>query len=158
MNLAQRVRTSLDNPNSLSTIGLNTLLQELAQQKETDALVRIWDIRNGRPISEQTWKDIERLHALGKGNIPNGTIVIPQDRIRLAPARRLHKICKGRIISYRSNAALQHLQKAIEYVTTHSDFQHMERSLQVKTLQKDLDIDNAAARGLITKLKIKKLI
>ena len=75
---------------------LNTLLQELAKAGETDALVRVWDTRGARKITDATWNALYALHDRGKGRVPEGTIHPPADRARLKPSRRLHKIVKGR--------------------------------------------------------------
>ena len=78
----------------ISVDDFNKLLQDLATARETDALVRIWDMRGKIPISKETWTAMLQLHSLGKGRVPEGTIHPPHDRRRLPPARRLHKICK----------------------------------------------------------------
>lgn len=89
-----QVMAILQNPSILTTESLNTILTQLANEKETDALVRIWDLKATHIVNTDTKKAIIKLHNLGKGNIPNGTIHPPEDRRRLSPARRLHKICK----------------------------------------------------------------
>ena len=78
----------------LATAELNRLLQDLASASETDALVRVWDTRGKNHIAAETWAAMLKLHSLGKGKVPEGTIHPPADRRRLAPPRRLHKICK----------------------------------------------------------------
>jgi hypothetical protein len=95
MNLNERTHVALKN--ALTGVELNKLLQDLAHANETDALVRVWDTRGQTLISNETWNAMIQLHNLGKGNIPSGTIHPPADRRRLAPARRLHKICKFKV-------------------------------------------------------------
>jgi hypothetical protein len=88
------VMSILQDPSILTTESLNNILTLLANAKETDALVRIWDLKEKHLVNTDTKRAIMQLHNLGKGKIPNGTIHPPEDRRRLAPARRLHKICK----------------------------------------------------------------
>lgn len=137
-------------------VELNDLLSTLAHMKETDALIRVWDTRGRQPIYNGTWHAIEQLHDLGKGKIPRGTILLPADRTRLAPARRLHKIVKGRIIHNRSEAAKPHMDSARRYVQDHPEYCKLKRHEQVKFLRTGLGVSNDAARGLVTKLKQKK--
>lgn len=92
--LEQRVYSVLNTGDELTANELNKLLQDLADSCETTALVRVWDMRGSKLISEITWQSMDKLHNLGKGNIPIGTIIPPVDRRRLAAPRRLHKICK----------------------------------------------------------------
>lgn len=75
---------------------LNKLLQDLAENLETDALIRVWDTKLNNNITHDTWNALIKLHNMGKGKIPSGTIHPPTDRRRLDPVRRLHKICKGK--------------------------------------------------------------
>jgi hypothetical protein len=156
MSLEQRVKDAM--AGAMASSDLNTLLQDLANNKETDALVRVWDTRGTTPITLDTWTAIEKLHNLGKGRIPVGTIIMPADRTRLPAPRRLHKIIKGRIISARSDAAKEHLPAAMEYVRTHSELNGLHRSMQAKALQKALSVNMDTARGLVTKLRCKKLL
>jgi hypothetical protein len=92
MDLTARTMHAL--ANSLNVDELNRLLIDLAKAKETDALVRVWDTRGSHRIDDETWKAMIELHNMGKGRVPEGTIHPPADRRRLAPPRRLHKICK----------------------------------------------------------------
>ena len=156
MAMRQRVHNALYS--SVSASEINTLLQELATLKETDALVRVWDMRGSKTITPETWKAIEKLHNLGKGNIPEGTIIMPSDRPRLAASRRLHKIVKGKIVSARSDAAKEHLPTAMQYLRNHPELNDKQRSVQVATLKEALSIAADTARGLVTKLKQKKLL
>lgn len=158
MDLEQRVHEALV-AGILPAIELNNLLQDLARNKETDALVRIWDIRGTRPeIYPETWRLLENLHNLGKGKIPVGTIIMPVDRARLSAPRRLHKIVKGKIISERSEAAKQHIDTAIEYIKSHPELKGKDRSDQVKSLRDGLNVKVDVARGLVTKLKQKSFL
>jgi len=136
-------------------IELNMLLRDLASSKETDALIRIWDIRGTYKIEPETMTAIEILHDMGKGRIPQGTIIIPSDRTRLAPARRLHKICKGKILHERSQAALEHIDDAMKYVSNNPRYLSFDRGMQIKELKKNLNVSNDIARGLVTKIKQK---
>lgn len=96
MDLTDRTLTMI-NMHAIDNDQINDLLKELALAKETDALVRVWDLRDrvrNWKVYPDTWKAMMDLHAQGKGKVPNGTIHPPADRRRLAPSRRLHKICK----------------------------------------------------------------
>lgn len=98
MDLANRTMDMLASVAPIDCKHINDLLRELALNAETDALVRIWDLRDrvvNWKLSPDTWKAMMDLHARGKGKVPEGTIHPPADRRRLAPSRRLHKICKG---------------------------------------------------------------
>jgi hypothetical protein len=96
MDLETRTLRMLESQ-SPDAASMNSLLFDLAEAKETDALVRIWDLRGRIPgweVQPEAWAAIIKLHSLGKGKVPDGTIHPPVDRRRLAPSRRLHKICK----------------------------------------------------------------
>lgn len=150
----------------ISVHDINDLLVLLAEHKETDALVRVWDTIPkkdlARVVTDQTWSAIEKLHSLGKGKIPNGTIIMPSDGAgaarRLPAPRRLHKIIKGRIIHNRSELAKAHLPAAMAFAATHPELTAQHRSVQVKRIKAELKISNDTARGLVTKLKQKKLL
>uniref|UniRef100_A0A6C0J5S4 Uncharacterized protein n=1 Tax=viral metagenome TaxID=1070528 RepID=A0A6C0J5S4_9ZZZZ len=137
---------------------LNTLLQDLAREKETEALVRIWDTKKNTEIDKETMLAITELHNMGKGKIPHGTIDIPYDRPRLAPSRRLHKICKGYLLHTRSEAAKQYIIAAILYVDSHPEYAELKKGEQIKVIRNYLKIPNDTARGLVTKLKHKRVI
>ena len=102
--------------------------------------------------------------ACGKGRIPDGYIRLPAAATRaLAPARRLHKICKGRRLSVHSVSADAHLARALEWVAaqraagrTLNATGGRPRSELAAELQAALRIDKEGARGLVTKLKRKR--
>ena len=98
--LQSRVDEALSSSASVGSSDLlNKLVADLAGARETPALVRVWDAMGGsKEAKPETWKAVERLHSLGKGRIPStGTLALPPlGRKTLEPARRLHKICKGR--------------------------------------------------------------
>jgi hypothetical protein len=157
--LESRVRTTIANP-ELDTLSFNQLLSDLADAKETEALIRIWDVRGTHVISPGTMESMERLHNLGKGKIPRGTIILPTEdsRRRLPAARRLHKIFKGRILSARSDAAKEYIVDAADYLIEHPEIKAMKKSDQIKELKNHFSIPNDTARGIVTKLKQKKLL
>ena len=84
----------------------------------------------------------------------------------MAPARRLHKICKGRRVSARSGAVdLQDiLPRGLTWVREQQaagaslDATGRNRIAIAKQLQKALGISLETARGLVTKLKRKKAL
>ena len=126
----------------------------MAQKKETDALVRLWDIRGSKKIDAATWDTMKKLYDRGKGKLPTGSIIIPADRRRLPPARRLHKIMKGRIMSERSDLAKEmlkdHMPDVVKYLEAHPDLKDKRRSKQIGILRKAMSIDHTMARGLVT--------
>ena len=112
MSLQVRVDAALSGqPKPVGDKTLNELARSLAGACETAALVRVWDALGGsRGATPATWSAVERLHARGNGRVPDGSIALPASATRaLAPARRLHKICKGRRLSARSVSADAHL-------------------------------------------------
>jgi hypothetical protein len=157
MDLQQRTERALESGYK-SEYALNCLLKDLADAKETNALVRVWDIRNKATIYPETMSAMESLHNMGKGKIPEGTIVLASDRTRLAPARRLHKIFKGQVLSSRSEAAKQYIVEAAAYLSKHPEIKTMKKGEQIKVFRNELNMPNDTARGLVTKLKQKKLL
>lgn len=150
---------------------LNVLIADLASAGETEAVVRIWDFLGGaHHVTEAVWTAVERLHAKGKGRIPRGSLELPAlDHASLTPERRLHKICKGRVMRARSTAASGHLESAIAWLEAErsngrDDFLDggggggtgrgaRGRSALARELRAVLGVDKETARGLVTKLK-----
>ena len=146
---------------------LNALAIELADAGETAALIAIWDEMNGsKGASRATWEAVERLHARGKGKIPSGTLRLSEHREpqKMAPPRRLHKICKGRRMSARAVDSEDVLPRGLQWVAEQKeegktlDASGGKRMKIAKQLQKALGIDLETARGLVTKLKRKKVL
>lgn len=133
-----------------------------------------------------TWAALDRLHndqkkVMKKKNVATGNnshhppphvahtllVLPPLNRKTLAPPRRLHKICKGRTVSARSESAKASLDVAVAWLAAErkkgrSTFlgkggARGRRGL-VKELKKVLGVSNDTARGLVTKLKQKKLL
>lgn len=157
MSLKERVTNVLSLPD-LNTHLINQLLQDLANARETDALIRVWDVRGNTQISYETMHAMEQLHRLGKGKIPRGTIIMPLDRPRLPAPRRLHKIFKGYTLRERSDEAKKYVTEATKYVLEHPNFKTLKRSDQIIELKHNLRVPNNTARGLVTKLKQKNII
>ena len=150
-----------------SVESLNELARVLADGGETAALVRIWDALGGSKCATQaTWQAVERLHLRGKGRIPAGTLRLARlDRAVLSPARRLHKICKGRRMSARSDKADDHLTRGLAWVAAQKEAGRAlnasggrARSDLCKEIKQALSINLETARGLVTKLKRKKAL
>ena len=146
---------------------LNAMAVELADAGETGALMQIWDELNGsKGAAPATWVAVERLHARGKGNIPSGTLRLSEYREppKVAAARRLHKICKGRRVSARSRAvdSQEILPRGLMWVRDQQaagvslNATGRNRIAIAKQLQKALSINLETARGLVTKLKRSK--
>ena len=148
--------------------GLNLLVRDLAAAGETAALVRVWDLMGGRAgATEATWRAVEGLHALGEAGRAReggeGVLRLPPCATRaLAPERRLHKICKGRVSRARSERAGVALGAALAWLEAQraagrSDFlvgsTGVARRALAKELRRELRVDREAARGLVTKLK-----
>lgn len=54
--------------------------------------------------------------------MPSGSLWLPKLNVAaLDPARRLHKICKGRRVSARSTSAADYLPAAMEWVSAQQD-------------------------------------
>ena len=164
--LQMRVDDALNGrPRRVGDAPLNALAVELADAGETAALVCVWDVLGGSEGAlPATWAAVERLHAKGKGRIPSGTLEIPEDsNPSLAPARRLHKICKGRQMGERSRTAAGHVERGLAWVaaqrTSGRSFDRdggKARSALAKELMAVLSIDLETARGLLTTLKRKR--
>ena len=164
--LQQEVDAALEGTISLSS--LNSLACALAEAGETAALVRVWDALGGsKGASPATWLAVEALHARPKHLLPgSGTLRLPAQSVRaLPPARRLHKICKGRRMSARSAGAQEHVANGLAWVAAQrAAGRSLEagggraRSLLAKELRKALGINLEIARGLVTTLKRKKVL
>ena len=166
--LQQEVDAALDCTISTSLSSLNSLACALAEAGETAALVRVWDALGGsKGASPATWLAVEALHARPKHLLPgSGALRLPAQSVRaLPPARRLHKICKGRRMSARSAGAQEHVANGLAWVAAQrAAGRSLEagggrgRSLLAKELRKALGINLEIARGLVTTLKRKKVL
>ena len=151
---------------------MNALAQELAAQAETHALVRVWDkLKAAGCAHAATREAIEKLHSRGKGKIPPGTLAVgppPSSGTgrELAPARRLHKICKGAVLSGRSEAAKDHFGAACTFLEALRREHHgggppypggkldgKKKGGLALLLVKALGVKKDVARGIVTKLK-----
>lgn len=146
---------------------LNALAIDLAGAGETGALIAVWDAMKGsKGASPAAWTAVERLHARGKGKIPSGSLRLSEhgEPQRMAPARRLHKICKGRRLSDRAVDSEEILPRGLLWVADQKaagvalDASGGKRMLIAKQLRTALGIDLETARGLVTKLKRKKVL
>ena len=149
-----------------------SLLAELAAQGESVAVVAVWDALKARSVvpSEASWAALDRLHSRGKGKVPAGRLAVPPKAgggRALAPGRRLHKIMKGRRLSARSDAAKSVLVPATTWVAAERangrKFNGVTtakaRISLAKELRSVLGLPSLeVARGLVTKLKQKKLL
>ena len=165
--LQSRVTAALAGDGGCGRASLNALARDCASAQQTGALVRVWDALGGAAQAEEaTWAAVVRLHDRGKGAVPEGSLRLPAPRARaLAPARRLHKIVKGRVAARRSDAARAHLDVAAAWLrrqraagTAPVAQTAKQRRALVATLKADLRLDAETARGLVTKLKQKKWI
>lgn len=155
-----------------SAATMNALAQELAAQAETHALVRVWDkLKAAGCAHAATREAIEKLHSRGKGKIPPGTLAVgppPSSGTgrELAPARRLHKICKGAVLSGRSEAAKDHFGAACTFLEALRREHHgggapypggkldgKKKGGLALLLVKALGVKKDVARGIVTKLK-----
>ena len=95
--LQSRVNVVLDSAEGCR-VDLSILMCQLLEAQETAAFVWIWDLAKARGvvISASVRVAMERLHQLGKGNVPDGTLILPKNSgARIKAARRLHKIVMG---------------------------------------------------------------
>lgn len=143
---------------------LQLLAADLARAGETAALVRVWDLSGGsQAASESTWEALEELHSRGKRHIPRGTLQLPAlNRRCLSPARRLHKIAKGRIYKNRSKSANEHLEDALVWLEEQRAkgrrITGRARMKLARELTVALDVPLETGRGLVTKMKQKRLL
>ena len=148
---------------------LLALLAALAGAGETTALVAVYDAAKGRGVAldEPTWRALQQLHDKGKGRVPAGGLRVPAKTGRsLAPARRLHKIMKGRRLGHRSDAAKGVFVPAMAWVASQRQEGRRfggvksarERIALAKELRAELSVTLEVARGVVTKLKQKKLL
>ena len=156
----------------VDTAAAEELLQELAALGECEAVIAVWDgLKSKRVVpSESAWAALERLHSRGKGKIALGTLVVPRatnGRRALAPARRLHKIIKGRRMAARSASALQFIEPAAAWVVAErakgrelKDVKGCKARISLaKELRAALGLPSLeVARGVVTKLKQTKVI
>ena len=167
--LQQRVGDAIRATNKLNKKELNHLVRDLADARETAALVRVWDILHQlgkEAVEEATWRSVNSLHNLGKGHIPKGELVLPTLLAKtLQPARRLHKIVKGRSVAARNVLAKEHLDAAINWLTKQQTSGReisaeggKARRVLAKELAKALEINTKIALALVTKLKQKRLL
>mmetsp|Transcript_24025 Transcript_24025/g.48618 ORF Transcript_24025/g.48618 Transcript_24025/m.48618 type:complete len:183 (-) Transcript_24025:104-652(-) len=152
-----------------NSVEMNHLAQELAETKETHALIRIWDkLKDGGCSNDDpaTRVAINKLHSRGKGKIPTGTLKVAAVPNELNPARRLHKICKGAVLSERSESAREHLDAACRVVEALRAEKHgggapypggklegRQKFELVAVLKRELGVTKNVARGIVTKLK-----
>mmetsp|Transcript_17357 Transcript_17357/g.34566 ORF Transcript_17357/g.34566 Transcript_17357/m.34566 type:complete len:183 (+) Transcript_17357:91-639(+) len=150
----------------------NEMIGRLELAGQTHAIIVVWDAMGGKNYaSSKTWVAIERLHSRGKGRIPAGNLILPEWHTvsRMAPERRLHKICKGRVLSQRSSKASDFIEPALLWLRQQRDIgqeiklssgrgTNRSRFQLIRQLQTALNIDKDTARGLVTKLKQKKLL
>ena len=112
---------------------------------------------NGIRLTESSRVALQKIH-----NKRSSAIIfnVPEKVGRhLAPARRIHKICKGEIMHKRSKAAKEIIDVARAWLKQQDpNFTQLERSEQVKKLKVDLNVTKETARGAITKLKQMKLL
>ena len=84
----------------------------------------------------------------------------------LTPARRLHKICKGRRLTARREASGTHLTAAVAFVKAERAASRVDmlgkgpkaRFALAAALEAALGVGAETARGLVTQLKLKKLL
>jgi hypothetical protein len=147
------------------------LLLDLAAAAECAAVIAVWDGLKARSVapSDSAWTALDKLHSRGKGKIPAGRLTVASSSSggrTLAPGRRLHKIMKGRRLSARSDAAKSAMGPAVAWVAaerakgrTFSVTSAKGRISLAKELRTALRLPSLeVARGVVTKLKQKKLL
>ena len=148
------------------------LLLDLAAAAECAAVIAVWDGLKARSVApcDSAWTALDKLHSRGKGKIPAGRLTVASSSSSggrtLAPGRRLHKIMKGRRLSARSDAAKSAMGPAVAWVSaerakgrTFSVTSAKGRISLAKELRTALRLPSLeVARGVVTKLKQKKLL
>jgi len=145
------IQTTLNN--IVECDDLNGLLQQVASCGDARSTVYVYDYMKEKKIicDEASWLSLQKLER-NKNLIIK--YVVPTKERALAPARRIHKICKGVRLHDRSEAAKDIMPQATSWLT-HKDscFSQLDRISQAKSLAKDLSLPLETARGVITKLK-----
>ena len=98
---------------------------------------------------------MKKLHDKGKGKVPDGTFIISTG---LKPSRRLHKIFKGQRLSKRSELAKKYIDIVVTLLKNGELDKTLPRIKMAKEIKRLLGINLEIARGVVTKLKQKKLL
>ena len=147
---------------------LNHLLRAVAAQGDARAAVHCVDLLTSARIDAASWDALRKLESQRVQRDVYDVAVRVGGRT-LAPLRRIHKICKGPRTRQRSDAAKEALPSVLQWleadahgrrgaVSNRQIFQGVKRRAQADILRKELGLDMNCARGVVTKLKQKKLI
>ena len=173
------LQSAFDNAmNSASSAAALDCLVVLAEAGETAALIALWDrVAEACPrahpsANTRVWAAVSRLHTRHRKRADRrrGTLLTPLTTTRrLDPARRLHKICKGRRMSQRASGAQLYVAAAVAFLAAERAAGRGDRVSAAfvargkgriacaKRLKSVLKIESLeTARGLVTTLKRKR--
>lgn len=151
------IQERLDAVATLSEDDANALLQHVARALDAPACVYVFDSIKSRRMSVH----VESMRALERVEKDRGR-ACPTYRVARAPGahltaeRRIHKICKGKRLSERNDAAKQHLEAAAAFVRENrleARSSAAARMACAKAIAKHLGINKETARGVVTSLK-----
>ena len=143
---------------------LNELLRAVAGRGDARAAVHVYDLLGSACVDAASWGV---LRSLEHRRLHHDVFAVPaQTRRQLQPLRRIHKICKGSRTHARSEMAKEVMLEVVTWLErssggTQSNGQRLHgknRRKQAHILQKELALSMSCARGVVTKLKQKKLI
>jgi hypothetical protein len=146
---------------------LNELLRCSAAHGDARATVHVFDLLGAGAVDAAGW---EALRTLEQQRACREVFAVPAAaRAQLAPLRRIHKICKGPRLHERSEMAKRVMPRVLEWlearagcgrnaVSNAARLCGKRRRAQADVLRKELGLRVACARGVVTKLKQKKVI
>ena len=146
--------------NKISHDNCNTIIRNCVDHREMSATVYMYDymIKNGLKPSDDTLRYINKLHSKTIPESNKIQIKYSDNKKRLAPRRRIHKIMKGYFYSDKYNNAKQHEEKVRNFLDANSQVRSLvdQRIKLAKIISKNCDISFNDARFIITSLKRKK--
>jgi hypothetical protein len=150
-----------------SAVELNELLRCCVSHRDARATVHVFHLLGSGSIDAASW---DALKTLEQERTHREVFAVPVPaRAQLAPLRRIHKICKGPRLHERSEMAKRVMPRVMEWLEARvgsgrkamSNAQRLcgkRRRAQADALAKELGLRATCARGVVTKLKQKKLI
>ena len=135
----------------------NKILSIASSKYEMSSIVFIYEHmkNNNIELNEESYKIINRLHS--KTVKENDTIILPfDDKKRLEPRRRIHKIMKGKLMSEKYSDAKQYIDKVQELIKNYN--YDGDKIKLAKFISKGINVDIKFAKVIVTVLKRNKLI
>ena len=137
----------------------NSLITECVNKNEMAAVVFLYDNMKYHNINpnKYTYQTINKLHS--KTCVENNLIYIKdQDKGKLKPRRRIHKIMKGYNYSDNYNNALKNVDLVKSYIILHPEVRQYNRIKMAKNISTNCDITFDDVRYIITNLKKTKFL